>query len=423
LGDDGDFRIQVVDDADIPIEGYRIEAPAVFDSSSHQVWTVHAQDVLGAQYGVAVVLENLGFQFRHPFDAVVPFAARALSTIEDAVHAPAIRVRGLHLHTLHPIEGYWAVWEPSPGGSSDAHQIIDWIVKNKGNYLQWAALDDIQSDPMRHAAWKAYTRELIDYAHMRGVRIGVNIQLFGNSNLQNAFDLHDDDNQTLHDSIAARLPLVTQDLPFDVYELSFGEFFTSDPQQFVDATNEVAAQLRQVAPTAEMHALVHVGGTERVTYMERDLQYYHLVQYADPSIVPDIHTVMYFNLYDPTVGAYQHTDFSEQRQYLLDRICAGQKAAYHPETGYWVAFDNSVPMAVPLYVYSRWRDLDGLAKDGCGKPLDEHLIFSTGWEWGFWLHDVAACARASSCHPVPTSSSRRRSASISARARPISSAS
>ena len=99
---------------------------------------------------------------------------------------------------------------------------------------------------------------------------------------------------------------------------------------------------------------------------------------------------MYFNLYDPTVGAYQHDDFSEHRQYLLDRICAGQKAAYHPETAYWVAFDDSVPMYLPLYVYSRWRDLEGLAQDGCGKPLDEHLIFSTGWEWGYWLHDVAA---------------------------------
>ena len=47
-------------------------------------------------------------------------------------------------------------------------------------------------------------------------------------------------------------------------------------------------------------------------------------------------------------------------------------------------------MYLPLYVYSRWRDLKGIADEGCGKPLDEHLIFTTGWEWGYWLHDVAS---------------------------------
>jgi hypothetical protein len=29
------------------------------------------------------------------------------------------------------------------------------------------------------------------------------------------------------------------------------------------------------------------------------------------------------------------------------------------------------------------------AVPGCS-PLDEHLLFSTGWEWGYWLNDVAS---------------------------------
>jgi hypothetical protein len=381
LGDDGDFQIVLHVDASIPAEGYRLQFGSVID--------VYARDVLGAQYGTAAALESLGFIWRHPFDPFVPRHPQLVPT-DSNIHAPQIAVRALHLHTLHPIESYFAFIEPSPGSTNDAHRIIDWIVKNRGNYVQWAELDDIQRDPTRYEKWKPFVQEILEYAHRRGVRVGVSFQLFGMSNLQNGFDLYDDETKSLHDSIAERLPLLTQDMPFDSYDLTYGEFFNSEPQKFIDATNEVTTQLHQLAPNAEVHALIHVGATQRVEYMGRNLLYYFLVQYADPSIIPDIHTVMYFNMYDPTVGAYQHTDFSEHRQYLLDRLCAGQKAGYHPETGYWVAFDNSLPMYLPIYVYSRWRDLEGIKKDGCGNPLYEHLIFSTGWEWGYWLHDVAA---------------------------------
>ena len=374
---DGGYHIDVVDDPSIPLEGYRLDRA-----------TVHAHDVLGAQYGVAAALERIGYRFRHPYETFHAWQPEAAAP-DDALHVPQVRVRGFQLHTLHPIEGYFAFWEPDPGNTPDAHRIIDWLIKNRGNYLQWVGLDDIM-EPARHADWQTFTRELIDYAHVRGVRVGLNMQLFGRSNLQLAFDLHDDDTQTLAASISARLPLVTEDLPFDVYDLSFGEFFGADPQKFIDATNEVAAQLRAFAPQAEMHATVHVGAKQRVTYMGRDLLYYFLVQYCDPAIVPDIHTVMYYNLYDDAGGAYQHDTFAEHRQYLLDRVCAGQRAAYFPETAYWIAFDDSMPTYTPVYVYSRWRDLAGIAQDGCGKPLDEQLIFSSGWEWGYWLHDVTA---------------------------------
>jgi hypothetical protein len=394
LGSGGDFRIEITDDATIPAEGYRITIPVFANSGTYDgplTWFVATHDVLGAQYGTAAVLESLGFRFRHPFETLVPRPPREMTHLDDELHQPQIRVRGLHLHTLHPIEGHFAFWIPSPAGTSDAHRIIDWIIKNRGNYVQYAALNDIIKDPEHLEKWKVFTRELIDYAHMRGIRIGINMQLFGNSNLQLAFTLSDRDEADLSAAISGRLPMITRDLPFDVYDLSFGEFFGSEPQKFIDSTNEVARQLTTLAPQAEpLHTLVHVDSNQRVSFMGRDLPYYFLVQYADPSIIPDIHTVMYFNMYDSTAGAYQHENFDEHKKYLLDRVCAGQKVAYHPETAYWVAFDDSVPMYLPVYVYSRWRDLAGIAADGCGKPLDEHLIFSTGWEWGYWLHDVAA---------------------------------
>ena len=385
LGTDGDFQIEIVQDPSIPDEGYRIDRPVPAADGRDQpiIYTVAARDVLGAQYGAAAVLEDLGFRFRHPFDTYSPREpkAGAEGLLDHAVHAPQIRLRGLQLHTLHPIEGYFAFWEPSPGSTNDARHIIDWLIKNRGNYLQWVGLDNIM-EPMAHEKWQAFTRALIDYAHMRGVKVGLNVQLFGKSNLQLAFDLYDNENISLAQSLSERLPLITKELPFDIYDLSFGEFFNSEPQKFIDSTNQVATQLRSLAPASEMHAVVHVGATQRVQYDNRDLLYYFLVQYTDASIIPDIHTVMFYNLVDDAGGAYQHDNFFEHRDYITQRMCAGQRVAYFPETAYWVAFDDSVPMYLPLYVYSRWTDLkylaDQAAQPGC-VPLDEHLLFSTGW--------------------------------------------
>jgi hypothetical protein len=384
LGTDGDFAIAVIDDATVPVEGYRVEA------LGDQHWTVHAHDVLGAQYGVADALENLGVRFRHPFDTYTPTLPIDEATA-GPMHQPHTRVRGFQLHTLHPIESYWAMWEPSPGSTNDAHRIVNWVIANRGNFLQWVALNDIATDQTRFAAWKPFTQELLAYAHQRGIRVGIGLELFGQSNLQLAFDLSEDTSGTIPiaQEVAQRLPVLTQDMAWDVYSLSFGEFFDAAPDKFIAAVNEVASQLRTLAPGAEMHADVHVGATQRVDYMGQNILYYFLVQFADPTIVPDIHTVMFYDLFEPTDGAYHHTDFSEHRQYLENRMCANQKVAYFPEDAYWVAFDDSVPQMLPLYLRSRWTDLDQLAAAGCG-PLDEQLVFSSGWEWGYWMHDVSS---------------------------------
>lgn len=382
--DPGDgYQIIVVDDAAVPDEGYQL---SVEDNTIR----VAAHDLLGVQYGVSAALEGMGFRFRHPYEPYVPWEP-VIGELDGDLHKPDIRVRGLQLHTLHPIEGYFAFWEPSKGSTAEAHRIIDWVVKNRGNFLQWVPLDNIMQ-PDAHAAWKPFTQELLAYAHMRGVRVGINIQLFGQSNLQNAFDLSDDKtgNVPIADEIRARLPLITGELPFDVYTISFGEFFNADPDRFIASLNEVRSQLRTTSPNAEMHALIHVGDEQRIMYMGEELIYYFLVKFADPSIIPDVHTVMFYNLFEDAGGAYHHDNFDDHRNFLQQKMCAGDRVAYQPETAYWVAFDNSVPQYYPLYVHSRLHDLTELQKpEGPCGTLDQHYLFSTGWEWGYWLNDYA----------------------------------
>jgi hypothetical protein len=388
-GESGEgVAIAVVVDLDCR-ECYRID-PGARDGA----WTVHAGDALGAQYGVAHALENLGFRFRTPTTTFVPDPPAFDPAAELGVlHEPEVRgARGLQLHTLHPIEAHFALWQP--GEDLEARRIFDWIVKNRGNHVQWPALDDIMQ-PARHAEWQTTTAALLDRAHARGLTVGLGVQIFGSGNMQLAFDLADDDTGTIpfETELAERLPLVTEGLAFDEYVLSFGEFFGEEPERFIAAVDATTAAIRAAKPAARVHASIHVGADQRVTYMGEELPYYFLVKHADPAIEPNIHTVMFYNLFEDAGGAYGYDEFTEHREYLFAQLRAGKPVTYYPESAYWIAFDNSVPLFLPTYVRSRWVDLDGIAQRARAEqlpPLAGHLVFSSGWEWSYWLGDYAS---------------------------------
>lgn len=386
------YRIEVATDLGGCTECYRIE-PMATDARG---WVVHASDRLGAQYGVAEVFELLGYRFRHPFDTYVPARptpdAAGLARLRT-VRAPAMRVRGLHLHTLHPIEAEYALWETS-SDDRRARQIFDWTVKNRGNFVQWVAMDDIL-EPTRGDAWTAAASGQIEAAHRRGLEVGLAFQIFGQSSLQHGYDLIDDLDRPFAEQIAERLPRITDGVPFDTYEMSFGEFFGADPATFIATVDETYRQLTARSPQAEVTAVIHVGDSpeQHVTYMGEDLIYYFLVKFADPRIVPQVHTTMYYDLFEDAGGAYHHEAFDDHREFLLERLRAGLRVQYKPETAYWVAFDNSVPAYLPLYMLSRQLDRDRIAAAAAAggfRGLDEELLFSSGWEWGYWQNDVAS---------------------------------
>ena len=367
---------------------------------------VEGGGLLGKQYGLAHLLELYGYRFPHPFQARLPAVLpRELDGDHPdllRVHSPEQSLRGLHLHTLHPIEGLFGFWEPVPGGVEGddlarVEAVVDWVVKNRGNHLQWVGLDDIEPGGAAQEAWLARAIAANEAAHARGLSTGLGVQLFGSGNLQNAFDLLDSDpgdREGRLEAMAARWALVTP-AGFDVYDLSFGEFFGEDPQSFIDAATLARQSLAEADPEAEMSAVVHVGDSEeqRVEYPPKSgetMIYYMLAQYVEDTIL-HVHTVMYYNLYDDAGEAYHHDDFAEHRALLQDQLQQGERVAYFPESAYWVAFDNPVPLFLPLYVKSRHQDIATLRADalaGGYADLDEHVLFSTGWEWGYWQNDA-----------------------------------
>ncbi len=376
----GGFRVAAAVGLDAPPGSYRVEG-------GNGRFVIRASDGLGLQYGLAHLLEEAGFRFFHPYRTRAPERLEPPKSVDGSTHTPEIAVRGLHLHTLHPIEGYFDFWEPGAENLARARQTIDWLVKNRANYLQYPALDDVLSNG---AAWREHTRQILDYAHLRGVRVGVGVQLFGKSNLQRAFDLLDEPVSDPAAEMRRRLAVLLEGMPFDAVSLSFGEFSAAQPDELVSNVNRAYAVMQELSPGIEVNAIIHLGDQPelRVTYRGETILYYFLVKFADPRILPYVHTVMYFNLFEDAGGAYHHDDFYEHRDFLLDRMRSGQRGAYQPESAYWIAFDNPVPTWLPLYVRSRWLDLQQI-RAGAGRPLDEHTLFTSGWEWGYWQTDYA----------------------------------
>src|SRR5207237_2959536 len=140
---------------------------------------------------LATLLEAAGFRFHSPLRPAAPsmLATPPAGAWLGTRHAAEKKVRGLHLHTLHPIEGYFSHWEDGP--LDDAKKIHQWLVANRGNYLEWVALADITLSADRAAAWRARTRQLVDDAHLRGLRVGIAVEVPQEAERQEGFNLLD----------------------------------------------------------------------------------------------------------------------------------------------------------------------------------------------------------------------------------------
>src|SRR5207248_791260 len=93
--------------------------------------------------------------------------------------------------------------------------------------------------------------------------------------------------------------------------------------------------------------------------------------------------------FDDPAPTYGNTDFGYMKDFLEKEI-GTREVVWHPETAYWITYDIDVPLFLPAYAERRVADLRTLANDerATGRRMDGQMIFSSGWEWGYWLNDV-----------------------------------
>lgn len=371
----------------------------------------------GVLYGAYALLEELGFAFLHPLDPTVPSGLRLPAPV-DRREAPHWPVRGWHLHTMHPLEltevlNGWGKAGPNdePGWRAmlgDWEEFCEWAVANRQNEVEWVLL---QAD-----SWQAFAdgperqrrlQEVVAIGHAWGLAMGGDAALALRQ--QHAYHLVRRSG-TLADEIAQIHSgvdyLMGCGFDFLSTEMGFSEFTAPDDRKQVAWLDAFAEHL-DARWGAEAITKVHVSqGQLAPNYVDPDtggpLNFNFLPHYADPRLGVMPHTVQHYGLDDPA-PTYGAADFAFMREFLQEEV-GRRKVVWFPETAYWVSFDVDVPLFLPVYADRRLHDLRLLAEDEragrmgrgphAGGRMDGQMVFSSGWEWGYWLQEVVAARAA-----------------------------
>ncbi|APR82360.1 Hypothetical protein A7982_07709 [Minicystis rosea] len=354
------------------------------DEGASTVIVVAAHDATGLTYGAYAFLEQLGARFFHPKEEMVPrYAGPRLPATLRIARAPAMATRGIQFHTLHPIEYFAPFNDPSEANLADAKRVVDWMAKTGQNHLQWVLLSTVD-----WATWVPHAQAIIEYAHLRGVEVGTNVQVWGGASLQNNYVLVTDEDDWQAQMDAGLDKLLT--VGWDTVDLALGEFVSTGPQAVIDWLNHAVEHVAAVDPAIEVNVHNHVGNYENlyVDYMGEKIFYYHLPKYADARLGQVVHTLFFFDVYRD-FATYGHPDFHLQHDYIMEEL-PSRRVSYFPESAYWISADVDVPLFLPEYIHARYIDIHGLVDEARQKglpPLAGHMMFSSGHEWGYWLTD------------------------------------
>lgn len=358
---------------------------------------VHADAVADLTAGAYALLEELGIRFFHPMQELVPEL--------DGVHFPraldvhrraAFATRGLQVHTLHPLEYLDTLNAPSEKSFDEARRLVDWLVKTGQNHLQWPLLGPQVPWPQ----FAEHARRIAAYAHGRGVTVGAVVQMHQKAALQRNYVLVTDEAQ-YEAQIRAGLTQLME-VPWDDVELALGEFLTADPEALLVWLEIARLHIESIAPGTNVAVQNHVGDYEHlyIDFRGRPRTYfYHVPRYADPRLGQTVHSLFFYDLYREG-GMYEHENFFFQREFILEELAThgtARRVRYYPESAYWIAADVDVPIFLPEFIESRWTDIHNLARDIRDRglpPLDGHVLFTSGHEWGYWITDYLAAKMA-----------------------------
>lgn len=369
------------------------------------------QGVIGNSYVAYAALEQIGYGFLHPLAPTIPTKLTAPMDFSRS-EKPFLPVRGIHLHTMHPTELTHVLQGWGPRGINDAAgweslvpewtMYMEWLLANKQNLVQWVLLEaDDWADFSRSAVRQKRFAKLNAIADAWGIQTAADAPL--SMEQQHAFRLVGD--ATTFDERIANIRKNIDWLAgagFDGLSSENGtsEFTHEDPETMLAYMNTMTAYASDtygMPCNIKIHTSTgqHVSGyVDPVSGGELNINF--LPYYADPRLGVMPHTVQHYGVDDPA-PTYGNEDFS--RIYAYAKAEAGlRQVLWYPETAYWVSFDVDVPLFLPLYAERRLADLRKFASDNAA--IDGQVIFSSGWEWGYWLNDVIAARAAWNPHPA-----------------------
>ncbi|MCO5231680.1 MAG: hypothetical protein M9958_11055 [Chitinophagales bacterium] len=333
------------------------------------------EGISAALYGL--LQEVLDFNFYHPRASVIPdLTIWPLQNHFSYSSRPRFNKMGFHLHTQHPIELTEALLDENyPDGEQRIREYIDWLARNRQNYMEFCLLESIN-----RKTWPAYAQKWVTYMKDRGVVPGLDLSL--HMKQQYAFKLYRNlprSFQSKDKQIKERISALTQ-ADWKVFNMEFSEteFSSGD----VHKKSLLRADIQKLLAEKDIYLFGRehvvkkdnmVGAQNREIELEND---------SDKDRGTMIHTVMFYTLNDTLAPVYGNKNLLHMREQLLSSR-QHRETWYYPESAYWVTFDNSIPLFLTPYLNARLEDIlycDSLNIEG-------HLTFSSGWEWSYWLID------------------------------------
>ncbi|MEZ4224880.1 MAG: hypothetical protein R3B13_28260 [Polyangiaceae bacterium] len=391
------------------------EYPSRLDESAGGVVALlGARTALGRRYAVYELLRRLGARFYHPeaeyLPHVPPSQVRARLTSPTALarrgsnggadprYVPDFAERAYTFHGSHPLE-HLESFSDSAYPIDEARNVNLWIVKNRGNRFRGAGRG------IAPAARATERREQLEELRRRlGMPSTAGITLH---NQQQGANAALDPNspvapkQQIEDYVDAQLRGADDDL--GEFGIHFGptEVTVTPDQETLDAINWAGRRVKAQRPDLPVMINNHTTGSQASPHFT-DLgcpnatsdppraDYYDLSFHSDANLGVRVHTVMFYPLEGPA-HVYNQQTFAHKLCLMQQASAAGRALSYFPEGSWWLSFDNPIPVYLPLYIWSRRRDLDLveplLVKHG--GSLAGHRMFNSGHEWGYWQQDYA----------------------------------
>lgn len=352
----------------VPDASYRWQSKKRGGTITLRLTAVSPEGVAAGLYGL--LQEKLGFRFYHPRESIIPSHNNwPLPEHFTFSGSPRFEKRGFHLHTQHPIELTEQLMNPlQPNAFEEVKEYIDWLARNGQNTFQFFLLREID-----RKIWPDHARRIVEYAHRRGIRCGIEISL--SMIQQQAFQLitllrpYPSYQRQVDDTLAWLFQAPWDYVSLDV---TLGEHLPFLDKLLPDVQMHIEQQVEKRYGARLMYA-THVIGAKDGTKVRRP-------KLPNSGIM--IHTVMCYSASEAKAPVYGN----KNQRFMLEAAIAESKRRetwYWPESSYWVGFDTSVPLLLLPYLDVRWADIETMSALG----VSGHLTFSSGWEWGYWLID------------------------------------
>ena len=352
----------------VPDPSYRWHSAVRGGTITLRLETASPEGVAAGLYGL--LQEKLGFSFYHPRESIIPPLNNwPLPERFSFAGTPRFEKRGFHLHTQHPTELTEQLHNPlHPNAFEDVKSYIDWLARNGQNSFQFFLLREVD-----RKLWPAHARRIVEYAHRRGIRCGIEISL--SMIQQQAFQA------------------ITLLRPFPSYQKQVDgtlAWLFQAPWDYLslDVTlGEHLPFLDRLLPDVQMHIEQQVEKRygARLMYATHVISSNSGMKVRRPKLPGSgimIHTVMCYSASEAKAPVYGN----QNQRFMLEAAIDESKRRetwYWPESSYWVGFDSSVPLLLLPYLDARWSDIGTMA----GVGVSGHLTFTSGWEWGYWLID------------------------------------